>query len=127
MAFHPQVSTLALLYSAPLDPLTPLYVLLSSSPTSGSASTSVSVSTSASGSEYVARASAARSFSVSRFIPSWSHYLWDTLDPSLCLSRSQRSIIGRIAMYCATIFYLLVTDFLIPSNPESCMASFRGG
>ena len=38
MAFHSQGSTLAPLHSAPLDPLTPLDVLLSSPPTSGSAS-----------------------------------------------------------------------------------------
>ena len=30
-------------------------------------------------------------------------------------------------MYFATIFYLLVMDFLIPLNPASLMASFRGG
>ena len=71
MAYHAQGSTLAPLHSAPLEPLTPLYVLLSSPPTSVSASTSTSASdsTSDSDSESVARASAARYFDVFKLMP----------------------------------------------------------
>ena len=96
-------------------------------PTSGSASTSASDSTSDSDSESAARASAARSFAAFSYITSWSHHRQDTLASTLCVARSQKSRIGRVAMYCATIFCLLVTAFLIPSNTVSRMASFRGG
>ena len=35
----------------------------------------------------------------------------------------QRLRIGRVAIYCATMFCLLVVYFLIPSNPSSAIAS----
>ena len=71
-----QGSTLAPLHSAPLDPLTPLDVLLSSSFSSGSACTSTSASDFIydADSEYV---SAPRSFAVSQSMPFWSHHRLD--------------------------------------------------
>ena len=37
------------------------------------------------------------------------------------------SRIGRVIIYCATVFCLLVTDFLIPSKPTSPISSSRVG
>ena len=66
--YHSQGSTLAPLHSAPLDPLTPLDVLLSSSFSSGSAYTSTSFSDSISDSDSES-VSASRSFAVFQSIP----------------------------------------------------------
>ena len=109
------------LHCFPLDPLTPLDVLTLPHPSSDSASES------ASDSESVVVDSAALSFAVSRSIPSCYHHRRDTLSPSFCVALSQRSRIDRVAMYCATVFCLLVMTFRIPSNPASLMASFRVG
>ena len=81
MAYHSQGSTLALLHSSPLDPLTPLDMLLSSPPNSGSASTSTSASDSTPDSESVAIASTACSFTVFQSITFWYHHRRDTLAP----------------------------------------------
>ena len=93
MAYHVQGLSLSPLHSTPLDTLTPLDVLLSYPPTSGSASTSASDSTSdsKSESESVSRASAAVSFAVFKSMPFYSHHRRDTLAPALCVVRSQRS------------------------------------
>ena len=84
MVYHSQGSTLAPPHSTPLDPLTPLYMLLPSpnlpsppSSCSASTSTSASNSTSDSNSQSVARASAASSFAVFKSIPFWSHHRRD--------------------------------------------------
>ena len=128
--YHSQGLTLAPLHSAPLDPLTPLDVLLSSSVyfsfSSGSActSTSLSDSISDSDSEYV---SAARYFDVSQSMPFWSDHLLDTPTPPLGVVCSHRSRIGRVAMYCATVFCLFVIYFLISVNPAYFMAPTREG
>ena len=125
---HSQGSTLAPLHSAPLDTLTPLDVLLSSSLSfsSGSASTSTSPSDSISDSNSES-ASAARSFDVSQSMPFWYYQLLDTLSPPLVVVRLHRSRIGRVAMYCATVFCLFVIYFLIYVNPASFMAPTREG
>ena len=106
MAYHYQGLTLAPLHSTPLDPLTPLDVLLYSPSTSGSTSTSTSASKSTSDhdSESVARASTAHSFAVFKSMPFRSHQRQDTLSPALCMDRSQRYRIVRVAIYCATVF-----------------------
>ena len=83
------------------DPLYPIAPLDSSPPESESNSESVS-------------ASAALFFSPSKSMPDFSHYLQYTLSPGLRADCSQRSIIGRVAIYCATMFCLLVMYFLIP-------------
>ena len=115
MAYHSQGLTLAPIHYTPLDPLTPLDVLLFSPPTSVSASTSTSASdsTSDSDSESVARASAARSVDVFKSIPLLSYHCRDTLAPALCVACSQRSRIGHVVMYCVTVFCLLVMAFRI--------------
>ena len=85
---------------------------------------------SASSSKYVSDivvVSAARFFASSKSMLSYSHHLMDTLAPSRQVALSQRSRIGRVAIHCATVFCLLVTDFLIPSSPASLSASTRGG
>ena len=124
--YHSQGLTLALLHSAPLDPLTPLDVLLSSSLSSGSAYTSTSSSDSISDSESES-VSAARSFAISQSIPFCSPHRLDTPAPLLCVARSHRSRSGRVAMYCATVFCIFVIDFLISVNPTSFMAPAREG
>ena len=40
---------------------------------------------------------------------------------------SCRSISGRVAMYCATVFCLFVIDFLVVVNPASFMPPTREG
>ena len=131
MAYHAQGLTLAQLHSAPLDPLTPLDVLLSSPTTSGSASTSTSASDSTSDSdsesESVSRASAARSFAVFKSMLLCYHQHRDTLAPALYVVRSQRFRIGRVAMYCATVFCRLVMDSRISINSAFRMPPCREG
>ena len=72
--------TLAPLHYAPLDPLTPLDTLLSSSFFYRFACTYTSTSDSVSESESV---SAALAFAVTQSIPFWSHHRLDTLAPPL--------------------------------------------
>ena len=52
-----------------------------------------------------------------------SHHLRDTLAPSLQADGSQRPIIGCVAIYCASVFCLLMMYVLIPSNLDSSIAS----
>ena len=66
-------------------------------------------------------------FNPSKYRTDCSHHRRYTLVPGLREDRSQRSIIGRIAIYCATVFYLLVMYFLIPSNPTLTISSSNGG
>ena len=81
-----------------------------------------------SNSESVAASSAAALFFVpSKSMPAYSHHRQDTLNPGRQVDRSKRSRIGRVAMYCATMFCLLVTDFMIPYNPDYPSASSNGG
>ena len=108
------------LHSAPLDPLAPLD---SSSPPG-----SESESESKSESEYETVASyTALLFAPSKSMPACSHHRRYNLAPGRRLDRSQRSRIGRVTIYCATVFFLLVTDFLIPLKPASPIASYNGG
>ena len=82
--YHSQGSTLAPLHSTPLDPLTPLDVLLSSYFSFSFSSGSACTSTSSSDSIYdfdSESVSAARSFAVSQSMPFWSHHLLDTPPP----------------------------------------------
>ena len=58
---------------------------------------------------------------------SCSHHLRDTIATGRRVALSQRSRIGCVAIYCAIVFCLRVTDFLIPSNPTPPSASARGG
>ena len=101
------------LHSAPLDPLAPL----NSSPTKAEPY-SKSVAYSASSDLF---------FAPSKSMPACSHHHRDTLTPSLRAERSQRSRIGCVALYFATVFCLLVMDFLIPVKPDSPIASSNGG
>ena len=107
------VHSSAPLHSALLDPLAPLDY---SPPESESDSNSEPVA-----------ASAALFFAPSKFMPACSHHRRDTLAPGRRAYRSQRSRIGRVTIYCATVFFLLVTDFLIPLKPASPIASYNGG
>ena len=106
---HPSAS----LHSAPLDPLAPLESSLTDSE---SDSESVSAS-----------AAAALFFAPSKSFPASSHHRLDNLAPGHRLYRSHRSRIGHIAIYCDTLFFLLVVDFLISPKPDSTIASSNGG
>ena len=66
-------------------------------------------------------------FFPSKYKPSYSHHLQDTLVPGLQADRSQRSRIGRIAIYCAAVFRLLWVYVLIPSKPASTITSSNEG
>ena len=62
-----------------------------------------------------------------KYIPSLSHHLLVTRNTSLWSTSKQSSIIGRVAMYCATIFWRLDIYVSISSKPTSCIASFNRG
>ena len=70
---------------------------------------------------------AALLFLPSKYRPSCYHHRRDTLAPGLQADRSQRSIIGRVAIYYANMFYLLLMYVLIPSKPASTVASSNDG
>ena len=70
-------------------------------------------------------ASDALFFTTARSMPACSHHRQYTLAPGYQVACSQRSRIGRVAIYCATVFCLLVNNFLIPSKPASSIASDR--
>ena len=74
-----------------------------------------------------AAANAALFIPPSKSILACSHHRQDTLSPGLRAYRSQRSIIGRVAIYCATVFFLLVMYFPILSKPASTIVSSNGG
>ena len=103
--------------SSPLKPLAPLNSY--SPPISKSKSNSVSDS------ETVAD-SAALLFAPYKSMPAYYHHRRDTHAPGCRVDFSQRSIIDRVAIYCATVFCLLVTDLLIPSKPDPSLASSNG-
>ena len=114
------MSTLAPRHSSPLEPLTPLDVLLSSSFSSGSVYSSTFVSDSASDS-----VSAPRAFDVSQSISLWSHHRLDTLSPPIRVVYSHRSRSDRVTIYCTIVFCLFVMDFLISVNSAYFMAPSR--
>ena len=62
---------------------------------------------------------AALFFTTSKSRLACSQHHLNNLAPVLREDRSQRSRIGRVAIYYATVFYLLVLYFLIPFNPDS--------
>ena len=107
------------LHSDPLDPLAPL------DPIAPFHSTPLG-SKSDSDSESVI-SSATLLFAPSNYMPDCSHHLQEILATGRQVERSQRSIIGCVAIYCASVFCLLVTDFLIHSKPASPIASSNGG
>ena len=61
------------------------------------------------------------------FIHSYSHQLFVTHVPGLRTASSQRSIIGRVSMYCATMFYLLNTYASTSSNLSYRIDFSKGG
>ena len=60
-------------------------------------------------------------------IPSCSHHLQETQAPGLRTDRSQRSRIGRVAIYCAVVFYLFWMYTPISSNTASSIADASSG
>ena len=62
----------------------------------------------------------------SNSITACSQHCQDTLAPGCQMDRSHRSLIGRVTIYCVTVFCLLVTDFLILSKPASPINSSNG-
>ena len=66
-------------------------------------------------------------FPPSKYRPACSHHRGDTFVPGLREDLSQRSIIGRVAIYRATVFCLLVMYLPILSKPDSTIASYNGG
>ena len=66
-------------------------------------------------------------FALPKSRPTFFHHRQDTLAPGLQVDRSQRSRIGRLAIYYATVFYLLVIYFPIPSKTASTIASSNCG
>ena len=87
---------------------------------------SVFDSESNSDSETVA-SSTALFFAPSKLMLDCYHHRQDTLTSGCRVSHSQRSRTGRVAINCTTVFCLLVTDFLISSNPASPIAFAKGG
>ena len=64
---------------------------------------------------------------LSRSRTSYSHHLFATHLPLICTLSLQRSRIGRIIMYCATVFWLFGTYSSISSNPASCISILSRG
>ena len=62
-----------------------------------------------------------------RSIISFYHHLLMTHIPGICTVSSHRSIIGRITIYCAAVFFLLSTHASTSSNPASCIAVSKCG
>ena len=58
---------------------------------------------------------------------SCSHHGQDTRTPGLRMDRSQRSRIGRVAIYCRVVLWLLVMYVLISSKPASTITSSNEG
>ena len=75
----------------------------------------------------LSHSAAALYFDPSRYKSSCSHHHWDTHAPGLQIHSSKRSIFGRVAIYCATVFCLLVIYTPISSNPDSYIAAAIGG
>ena len=57
----------------------------------------------------------------------FSNHLFATHVTSISNVSLQMSIIGRVTMYCATVFFLFSTYPPISSNPASCIAVSSGG
>ena len=58
---------------------------------------------------------------------SFSRLLFKTHTPKICTLSSQRSRIGRIAMYYVAILYILSTHASTSSNPKYCIPVSKGG
>ena len=58
---------------------------------------------------------------------SFSQHLLATHAPGILTFSSHRSRIGRVAMYCATVFCLFITYSPISLHPYSCIAVSSGG
>ena len=74
-----------------------------------------------------AAAATAIFFAPSKSRPACYNHRQDTLTPGLRVDRSQSSRIGRVAIYCATVFCLLMMYLPIPSKPASTITSSKGG
>ena len=61
-----------------------------------------------------------------RFSPSCSYHLLATHTPDFHTVNSQRSIISRVKIYCATVFFLFRSYVTISSNPASSIAVSSG-
>ena len=55
------------------------------------------------------------------------HHLFTTHIPVICNVSSHRSKIGRITIYCASIFCLIITHASTSSKPASFIAVYKGG
>ena len=62
-----------------------------------------------------------------RSSPSYYIHLLATHVPGIRTISSHRYIIGPVAMYYVTVFFLFVIYSAISSNPASCIAVSRGG
>ena len=62
-----------------------------------------------------------------RSITSFSYHLFTTNIPGICTVSLQRSRVGRIEMYCASILCLISTHADTSSNPASCIAVSKCG
>ena len=71
-------------------------------------------------------ASAALSLAPLVSIPSWSHHLQKTQAPGLQIDCSHRSIIGRVTIYWAIVFFLLLIYRPIYSKPASPISAASG-
>ena len=60
-------------------------------------------------------------------MPYWSHHLFDTHDPGLCSTSRNKSRIGQVTMYCATLFWCLEIYASVSSRNTTLMASSKGG
>ena len=74
-----------------------------------------------------AAATAALFFSPSKSRLACSNHRQETLAPGLRADLSQRSRIGRVAIYCRTVFYLLVMYLPIPLKADWTIASLNVG
>ena len=71
----------------------------------------------------LSESTAAFFYDPSKYSPSCSHHLRDTHAPGLQEDFAQRFIIVRVAIFCATVFCLLVTYVPILSKPDFTIAS----
>ena len=62
-----------------------------------------------------------------RSCPSCSRHIFVTHFPIICTISLQSSKIGRVAIYCVTVFCLFGTYASVSSTPPSCIAVFRVG
>ena len=129
----PDSQSSAPLHSTPLEPLAPRDA---SSPVLPAAPPSVAVLESESepvnsGSSAIASSSpffvAAASLAAFQSIPVFYHHLLGTRVPGRLSVTSHRPRISRVAINCATVFYLRRIDVLIRTTPASFSAPARSG